>query len=65
MKLLKGKGQSTLEYVVVLLGILGAIMAGVAIFAPKDKDTGGLKTVFNNSRDAMNAATNKIGALVP
>ena len=61
----KKKGQSTLEYVVILMGILAAIIFAVTKFAPNEEgSTGGLRTVFQNSAVRMESATGRLASIV-
>ena len=56
-------GQSTLEYVIVLMGIIGAVIAGLTIFAPSDGSRG-LGQVFSNASTKMTTETSKIATIV-
>ena len=55
------KGQSILEYVIVLTAIVAAIVLLVAPWkdSPSDKP---LATVINNAATRMDSATNRIGS---
>jgi uncharacterized protein (UPF0333 family) len=62
-KLFTKKGQSTLEYVVVLMGILAAIILAVKTFAPANASTG-LGKVYSNVGTRMESATARIASMV-
>ncbi len=62
MNKLNRKGQSTLEYVVVLMGIIAAIIAGLVYFAGTNRNRG-LNNVFNNAGASMDTATGKIATI--
>lgn len=58
------KGQSILEYVIVLTAIVAVIVAGAAMFASKDKGSG-VGKLMDKAGTTISTATGKIASGVP
>jgi len=60
------KGQSILEYVIVLTAIVGVVIAGALLFTGKDeKNPQGVGKIMSKSAETMKAATGKIANMQP
>ena len=61
-KMLKArKGQSTLEYVIILTAVIAAIIVGVAVLAnPADRGNTGLGKLFTSAGDRITDATARL-----
>ncbi len=66
MKKRNKKGQSILEYVIVLTAVVGAIAAGVATFiynpAGEGNPDSGLANVYNNAANRISSSTARLGS---
>lgn len=64
---MKKRGQSVLEYVIMLTAIVAVILAGVALtatgFGTKD-ETGGLGKILKQSASTIETKTAEIGSMV-
>ncbi len=63
-KMLKKRGQSILEYVIVLIAIVAAVTAGVVYFASSSHPERGLGKLMNDSAEVLKRSTAKIGGIV-
>jgi hypothetical protein len=64
------KGQSILEYVIVLTVIVGAVIVGAVILAGKGKsqdgsDARGVGKLMYKSAETIKAATGKVAGITP
>jgi len=58
----KKKGQSILEYVIVLTAIVAAVAAAAVFFVGKDK-TKGMGKLMNQTAETIGIATGKVEAI--
>ena len=58
----KVKGQSTLEYVIVLAAIIAAVLIGILVLAGRDP-TKGVAKLMNQTAGKIEGATGKIANL--
>ncbi len=56
----RNKGQSTLEYVIIITAVVGAILVGAAIVANKAEDKG-LGKLLKSATDKIEGAAGDIG----
>ncbi len=57
----KRRGQSILEYVIILVAIVAAIAAGVSIFAKQDESgTTGLSKLYKQAQTTIETETGKL-----
>lgn len=59
-EMFREKGQSILEYVIVLTAIVGVIVAGAVMFAKPEDKTKGVGKLMDSAGETIKAATGKI-----
>lgn len=59
----KKKGQSILEYVIVLTAIVAVIIAGAALFAKPNDKTGGVGKLMDAAAQKITDSTAKIATV--
>ncbi len=59
------RGQSILEYVIVLTAIVAAVIAGAALFANSNDKSKGVGLLMDNARQRMDNSTGKIATINP
>lgn len=57
--MLKKRGQSTLEYVIILIAIVAAVIAGVVLVAQRNKTTG-IGKLMDKATDRITDATGQL-----
>jgi hypothetical protein len=62
---MKRKGQSTLEYVIILTVVVAAIILGAAAIVGNNSGDGGLGKLMKNAGNSLQNSSNQVATIVP